>query len=72
MESFASLSQVDFQRNTFVDLKAIPESAKVCWIFTRLSVKAVINVAHYVMSLPIGLTESQRNQRIADCAGLSV
>ena len=26
MESFASLSQVDFQRDTYVDLKAIPES----------------------------------------------
>ena len=72
MENFASLSQVDFQRDTFVDLKAIPESAKVCWIFTRFSVQAVMNAAHHVLSLPTGLTESQRNQRIADCAGLSV
>ena len=70
MESFASLSQFDFQSDTFVYLKAIPESAKVCRIFTRFSVKAVMNVAHHVLSLPTGLTESQRNQRIADCAGL--
>ena len=44
MESFAS-PQVDFQRDTFVDLKDVPESAKVCWIFARFSVKAVMNVA---------------------------
>ena len=54
IESFASLSQVDFQSDTFVDLKAISESAKVCWIFTRFSVKAVMNVAHHILSLPKG------------------
>ena len=32
----------------------------------------MMNVAHHVLSLPTGLTESQRNQRVADCAGLSV
>ena len=53
-------------------MKAIPESAKVCWIFARFSVNAVMNVAHYALSLPTGLTESQHNQRIADCARLSV
>ena len=34
--------------------------------FAPFSVKAVMNVAHYVLSLPTGLTEGQRNQRIAD------
>ena len=72
MESFSSPSLVDFQRDTFVDLKAIPESAKVCLIFARFSVKAVMNIVHNAFSLPTGLTESQRNQRIANCAGLSV
>ena len=64
MESFSRLAQVDFQR---IDL---PESAKICCLFARFSVEAVMKVAHCVLSIPTGITEHQRNQLVAIRAGV--
>ena len=67
MESFSRLAQVDFQCDY-----CLPESAKLCCLFARFSVEAVMKVAHCVLSVPTGITEHQRNQLVAIRAGVSL